>query len=208
MSKEIILEDILGIAKKYYASICCDPDRWFKHALQVRDLSLKIFDDTKRLNLHGMSGNERFWLEAAAILHDIGRSKDQDKHHIYSREIILKSKRLKEKIGDDNLDKIAWIAFFHRRKPDPRKYDDPDWVKLLESSKGSMLLMLISILRIADALDRTTSQVVRNVETKLDNNSIVFKLETRGNAFIEIARAYEKSELFKQVFKKDIVITE
>ena len=207
INREIVLEDILSIAKKYYADICCDPDRWFKHALHVRDLSLRIFDDKRELGLHEMSGKERFWLEAAAILHDVGRSKDQDKHHVYSREIILESRRLEEEIGSESLNIIAWIAFFHRRKPDPRKHDDQDWQRIL-NSKGLVLLMLISILRIADALDRTTSQVVEDVKTQLSNDKIVFKLKTRGNASIEINRAYMKSKLFKQVFKKDILVTE
>ena len=42
------------------------------HALKVRDLALKIFDDAERLGLHGMGPRERLWLEAAALLHDVG----------------------------------------------------------------------------------------------------------------------------------------
>ena len=32
------------------------------HAFKVKDLALKIFDETRRLGLHTMGSRERFWL--------------------------------------------------------------------------------------------------------------------------------------------------
>ncbi len=199
---ESVIGDVLDFGKRYY------DDVWFRHACKVRDLALKIFDETRELDLHDMGDRERFWLEVSALLHDIGRKVDEDDHHIYSRRLILQFRQLEKRIGFTELNIIAWIAFFHRNKPDPRKYEDSEWQKILHSDKGLTLLKLISILRIADALDRTLSQLVEDIKLQFADDSKVFKLKTSRNAPIEIERAYKKSKLFKQVFKKDITITE
>ena len=41
-----------------------------EHSWQVAKISVKIFDGTTAL--HGLTENERFWLECVALLHDIG----------------------------------------------------------------------------------------------------------------------------------------
>jgi len=69
-----------------------------RHALKVRDLALKMFDDAGRLGLHDMGPRERLWLKAAALLHDVGVSVGGE-HHESSRELILSSEELRRALG-------------------------------------------------------------------------------------------------------------
>ena len=61
-----------------------------KHAEEVRKLSLQLFDQLKDYHLCGET--ERFFLECAAILHDIGYAINEKKHHKHSLRLILQAK--------------------------------------------------------------------------------------------------------------------
>lgn len=59
-----------------------------KHTKQVTRIALKIFDDLQ--NLHRLGSTERFYLECAGILHDIGvHTQGAKGHHKASLNIIL-----------------------------------------------------------------------------------------------------------------------
>ncbi len=167
------------------------------HAFKVRDLALKIFDEARRLGLHDMGSKERLWLEVATLLHDIGVSVG-GKHHESSRELILSSKELEETLGYLGLRAVAWIAFFHRKKPDPFKYSDPEWRKFFENEYGDAVVRLAAILRIADALDRSLLQLVDDVELEREDDHVLVKVFSKGDASVEVERAREKSRLFEE----------
>ena len=147
-----------------------------EHAYKVRDLALKIFDEARRLGLHGMGSRERFWLEAAALLHDVGVSVDEVRHHAASRDLILSSEELRRALGDVGLGAVAWIAFFRRKRPDPLEYEYPEWRRFLESEHGDAAVKLAAILRVADALDRSLLQVVDDVELERRGGVVLFKV--------------------------------
>jgi len=169
------------------------------HALKVRDLALKMFDDARRLGLHGMGPRERLWLEAAALLHDVGVSVGGE-HHESSKELILSSEELRRALGPLGLKAVAWIAFFHRREPDPLEHPDPEWRELLKSECGGAVVRLAATLRVADALDRSLLQAVEGVELERDGDRVLVKAYSRGDASVEVERAREKARLFERAF--------
>ena len=169
------------------------------HAFKVRDLALKIFDEAGRLGLHDMGFRERFWLEAAALLHDVGVSVGGE-HHESSRRLIISSSELREVLDSLDLEAIAWIAFFHRDEPDPLEYLDSGWRRFFESEYGGAVVRLAAILRIADALDRSLLQLVNDVELERSGDRILLKVFSKEKIPREINRVREKAGLLERVF--------
>lgn len=62
------------------------------HAEQTRKLALATFDQTRRL--HSMGRKERYWLECATILHNIGLSRSKKGYHKSSLSLILNDPQL------------------------------------------------------------------------------------------------------------------
>ena len=60
-----------------------------KHTEKVTELALSLFDQTEAL--HGLGKQERIYLEAAALLHDVGYFISMQKHHKHSHYIIVNS---------------------------------------------------------------------------------------------------------------------
>ena len=193
MSTMDISDIVIDFGKKYNFG------RGSSHAFKVRDLALKIFDGTKQLGLHDMGSRKRLWLEIAALLHDIGVSAGGE-HHESSRNLILSSKELRDLLGSSVLEAIAWISFFHRSKPNPLKYSDPEWREHLKSKYGSVVIKLAAILRIADALDRSLTQVVDDVKLKMSNDKLLIEVFSEEDVSVEVERAREKAQLFEDVF--------
>ena len=192
-----ILDIVIKLGEKYYFG------RGKDHAFKVRDLALKIFDETRRLELHDMKSRERLWLEIAAILHDIGVYIGEE-HNKYSRKLILSSNKLKEVLNPLDIEAIGWIAFFHRKRPNPLTCKSPEWKKF-ETNKDTVV-RLVAILRIADALDRSLTQIVDNVEIEKRNNKILIKVYSNKDVSIEVERACEKAQLFQKIFKVKVEI--
>ena len=57
-----------------------------KHAIDVNELALKLFDEFQ--DLHRMGNTERIWLETAALLHDAGKPQNKGIHHKLARNMI------------------------------------------------------------------------------------------------------------------------
>ncbi|MEO1009489.1 MAG: Ppx/GppA phosphatase family protein [Planctomycetota bacterium] len=185
------------------------------HSEHVTGLALQIFDQLAErvpalagelapqapahpivLDGHtGLDAEARTLLEAAGVLHDIGYLVNHSKHHKHSYYIIANSEL--DGYGPRERELIANIARYHRRShPKPSH----DAYAALDAHERKVVRRLAAILRVADGLDRTHTQIVERVVVRIDGNSVVFVVDAPTDVATDIWGAQRKSELFTQAF--------
>ena len=127
--------------------------------MQVTRLALEIFDGLT--DVHHLGERERCWLECAAILHDVGLSKNRKGHHKESAKLILNDTRLPFTSQERRI--VASIARYHRKGlPKPKHYN----LATLDPLTVNKVKILASILRVADGLDYTHQSTVKSLNIK------------------------------------------
>jgi len=169
------------------------------HAEQDRKLALMIFDKTKQL--HALERKERYWLECAAILHDIGLSRGKKGHHKSALRLILNDPQLPFTYEERYI--IGSIARYHRKALPSKKHFN---LKSVNQTEREKISVLSSILRIADALDNSHKSVVQRVNVKSFPNHIVLECVARGEHDLEEKSFMKKKDLFEKVFKSQFSI--
>ena len=178
-----------------------DPDP--EHAFQVCKNSLALFDALE--DLHGLGKEERFLLEAAALMHDTGYEKCPMQHHKGSRDLILASNL--EGFSSRELAMVACIARYHRKgppQPSHKAYGD------LEKADRETVRRLAAILRVADGLDRCHMQSFGSLRAKQSHDRVSLYVRQRACNPTDIETAIRKGDLFEEVFgvKLEIVSEE
>jgi len=195
-SKEIwknksTISKVREIARKY------SPDE--SHADQDRKLALMIFNKTKKLL--SLGNEERYWLECAALLHDIGLSRSGKGHHKSSLNMILNDFDLP--FTQDERYIIGSIARYHRKALPSKKHFN---LIPLSQSERDKIAVLSSILRVADALDYSHKSIVARVNLKTFPNHIVLECGFSGNHDLEDISVTKKKDLFEKVFRTNLTI--
>jgi len=145
ISTKTIRDEILAYCRRF------DPDP--AHALHVAHVAVKLFDELNNAGLHTMAQQYRVLLEYGCILHDIGWSEGQTKHHKRAFSMIEKAQLPLSK-EDQRI--VALVARFHRKaEPD----DQPEF-QVLSAQTRDVVSKLAAIIRIADSLDRLHNQQV------------------------------------------------
>lgn len=165
------------------------------HSHHVAMLAVKIFDQTQ--SMHKLGRMEREFLEAAALLHEIGIFVSHARHHQHAYYLIKNSELLG--YTDNEKEIIGNIARYHRKSHPKPKHEG---FAQLNSEDQQVVRILSSILRIADGLDRTHLSAVKDVKVKRTGKQVKFLLKTaRGkNIEMELWGAERKKELFEEVF--------
>ena len=179
------------VARKYL------PDE--THPEQDRKLALMIFDKTKKL--HSLGDEERYWLECAALLHDIGLSRSGKAHHKSSLNLILNETNLPFTYKERYL--IGSIARYHRKALPNKKHFN---LKPLNQTEREKVAILSSILRVADALDYSHKSIVSTVNVKTFPNHIALECRYSGNHDLEDMSVTKKKDLFGKTFKSTLTI--
>jgi exopolyphosphatase/pppGpp-phosphohydrolase len=172
------------------------------HARQVTRISVRLFEAT--WVLHQMDVHELRLLERAAFLHNTGMMIEVRRHHKHSYRLI-KETPLPD-FTDEERHEIACIARYHRRALPSTSHEE---FAALKRSARKRVSTLAALLRIADALDYSHDGRVLNLaaETELCDDTIwTIRLWTRPLADLdaELEHAYEKADLFEQVFKRKL----
>ncbi|MFA5878708.1 MAG: HD domain-containing protein [Candidatus Margulisiibacteriota bacterium] len=178
------------------------------HPKEVRNLAKEIFLQLR--TWYQLEIEEYYFLELAALLHDVGTLFGESKHHKNSFEYIMNLNFSCKK--EDKLI-IANIARYHRKAVPHSKHR---YFKILSPNQKYLVLKLSAILRIADALDRSHTQNISKLILKMDNENIYFEITPRNkqdiNNFcspdfqIEKLGFDKKKNLFEQIFKKNALI--
>jgi exopolyphosphatase/guanosine-5'-triphosphate,3'-diphosphate pyrophosphatase len=172
---------------------------WHKsHSEHVARLTMRLFDDTRAI--HGLGTPERELIEYGALLHDIGWHIGRTGHHKHSMYLILHGD-LKSFLPEE-IEIIANIARYHRKTPPKQKHEP---FAALSPRAKKIVCTGAALLRLADGLDRSHANVVRDVRCRVDGKEIKCLVTTRWDAQLELWGAQRKRELFEKVFKRPIV---
>ncbi len=165
------------------------------HGMRVAALSLTLFDGLA--SLHGLGPGERALLEAAALLHDIGRPDGRRFHHKRSRDLILENGLRGASDGECRL--VACIARYHRRRF-PRKTDK--LYRDFSAAQRKNVLKLAALLRIGDGLEHPGVVAPPTMRMSWNERTCsVLVLEGIGPR-LHIGGALKKRELFEAVFQR------
>jgi len=169
------------------------------HSEQVASLATRLFDQLVSLtSAEGepwASGDCRTMLNAAGILHDIGYLINYSKHHKHSYHLIVHSDL--PGFTSREVEIVANIARYHRRS-EP-KQSHPRFMRLTEPDQ-ELVRRLAGILRIADGLDRTHTQAVKEIELALDEQTLTIYAVAHEMPSVDVWGAERKSTLFQEMF--------
>jgi exopolyphosphatase / guanosine-5'-triphosphate,3'-diphosphate pyrophosphatase len=170
-----------------------------KHALQVRKIALLLFDELPRL--HGLPPSLRPLLEAAALLHDIGKAVSDSQHHKHSYYLLSNSSI--PGLADREREIVARVARYHDRSP-PSK--DHPGMRGLTSEEARAVRKLATLLRVADSLDCSHHQPVVDLKAQNARASVKLELATRLPADLELWDSAHEALLFRRVFGKQLIV--
>ncbi len=178
----------------------CRSDR--RHVEQVRHLALALHDQLA--DALGSTAEERWLLEAAALLHDVGQLVSYRKHHKHSYQLISHAERIGLAARDREL--VALISRYHRRAGPKRRH--PEFAAL-STDDQAIVRRVSGILRVADGLDRGHTAAVERVTTALLDDCCVIRAYPRMHGLdisLEVWGASRKSDVLAKALKHEVVI--
>ncbi len=189
---EVVLQSCRAMGRRFHYES--------DHAETVLTLARQIFDQTRAL--HGLDGRARVFLEAAALLHDVGVAVNNDGHHKHSQYLIESS----ELVGltDEERQIVALLARYHRKAPPNREHEE---FGRLRRKERTIVERLAAILRLADALDRQHASVVRGVHVAVRGTRLELTPTLDGDPktrlTLEARAIQEKGLLFAQLLGRE-----
>jgi exopolyphosphatase/guanosine-5'-triphosphate,3'-diphosphate pyrophosphatase len=165
-----------------------------QHSFHVLGLAVRIFDFLK--NRYSLTPDDKIYLEAACILHDVGHHISHNAHHKHSYYIIRNSELLG--FNDREIEIIANVARYHRKSHPKTKHEG---FGKLDMQSRELVRRLSGILRLADALDRSHKSIVKSIELNQADNTLNIRLtECESEPSLEIWGANLRKGLFEESF--------
>jgi len=196
---EILYQNVISsafmIARKFNSH--------YEHISQVRKLCVQLFK--KMQETYQFEEKELLYLEAAAILHDIGKYINFKNHHRHSESLLEAS----EIIGLNRAEMriIGLISRYHRKNTPKESHNNYNLLNLKERNTVSRLA---AILKICDALDSLFPVQAQTVEFNLIDNAleITVKLANAGADFFDLLKINlnNKGDYFEKFFGLELIL--
>lgn len=171
------------------------------HAANVSDLADSLYMQLGNLGILKHDDLERELLRYASLIHDIGTFVSYSDHHRHSYYLIRNWSILG--FTDGEIELIATAALCHR-KLSPAKTRIG---KSYPQGRGTAD-RLSSMLRIADALDRSQTGLIRGIICRLDGSRkrLILEVYASEDCPLEMWALEIKKRLFERVFGLDVSI--
>jgi exopolyphosphatase/guanosine-5'-triphosphate,3'-diphosphate pyrophosphatase len=164
------------------------------HANQVKTLALKIYQEMTRLRYLDGSVEDKEILELAALMHDVGIPGEP--HNEAGFDYL--NQLLPDLVGTDPearnyMPVIMYCVLWHNEHEFSQRGD-------LQIVDPVRTRRLAAIIRVADGLDRTQSQIVTGLSLRRDGNSLVCTVVSDyPSTEIEMDMARKKADLLMDV---------
>ena len=162
------------------------------HLPHVAELAVRLFDATTAL--HGGDGDARELLEAAASLHDVGEALAMRRHHKHGAYLVENAEL--RGFAPAEVAMLATLVRFHKSRGIGDAF--PPYAAL-DGQRRAVVARLLPLLQLADGLDRTRDQSVRDVTVRRRGDVLRLALHGTGLhvAATEVAR---KTALFERTY--------
>jgi exopolyphosphatase/guanosine-5'-triphosphate,3'-diphosphate pyrophosphatase len=173
------------------------------HSREIARLALELFDATA--SVHRLDDGSRDYLEAAALLANVGLFISHAKHHLHTYYVIRNSEHLTG-FTDREIEIIAQVARYHRKSAPKPEHEA--FARLWRNDQ-TLVRALAGLLRIAIGLDRSYERRVATVRARDDGKLVQIELVPTGDADItlELYAADARKQLLEEVLDRQITIT-
>lgn len=169
------------------------------HMRQVARLAVLLFDALQAV--HGYGADERLLLLCAGRLHDIGVNVDAEHHHKATLRMILEADLPPFTPREQRM--IALIARYHRKAVPSAKHDA---FTELDAADQQRVRWLAALLRVADGLDRTHTDAVKDVRCIVTDDKLRVIALISGPAEEEREFGQAKADLLEEVVGRRVVV--
>ena len=167
-----------------------------EHCVRIAALAAQIFEGTRHLS--GLSDEAEEWLEAAAILQNVGLVISHDRHHLHSYYVIRNSELLTG-FTEHEIEIIALVARYHRKSTPKSRH--PEYASMQEADQR-VVEILSGILRVAAGLDRTRSGAISRLRVdegaKGEPLRILVETAVGADADLELYSARNRKDLLEE----------
>jgi exopolyphosphatase/guanosine-5'-triphosphate,3'-diphosphate pyrophosphatase len=192
---EAIVPDVRAFG---VANLSFQYDVNWPHARHVEKLATALFDQLRSLHRYGAF--ERAILSYAALLHDVGVAIDFYDHHEHSANMIQNADL--PGFTHREIALMAQLARNHRRgNPRPHPF-----AGLLTREDDERILKLSALLRLAEYLERSRSQVVQSIKCRVQGRTVQLTCNVCVDASTEVWSTERSADLFVRAFKRNLVI--
>lgn len=190
---DVRMASVLNLAARYGV----DP----AHTRHVAALACGLFDELAAAGLHAGDPLERELLWAACVLHDIGMAVDYDDHHRHSRYLILNGGL--PGFSPREVVLVAQIARYHRRGMPSLGELAP----LTGKGDSGLLDRGAALLRLAEDLERSRDQSVREAHVQVDDGRVRLRLRADADVRVPLWAASRERELFARAFGAELEVS-
>ena len=164
------------------------------HIKGTTDLALAIFDNMKKV--HGMGDRERLLLQIAVQLHDCGKYISMGDVAECSYQIIMAT----EIIGLSTEERQIIANAVRYNTAEFVYYSEIAGEVGMDRSVYLLIAKLTAILRIANAMDRSHYQKVKNMKAMLKDRTLLLTVDSEQDISLELGLLMDKVEFFEEVF--------
>lgn len=182
---EQIKQSALDVGKKYEINN--------DHGGHVAALGDIIFDALQ--DRHGMGTRERVLMHVAGLIHETGLFVSNRGHHKHSYYLIDNSDIFG--LSRKQIRLVALISRYHRRAMPKVSHEG---YGSLDREARIMVSKLAAIHRVADALDRSLTQRIQNIECEVDEGNLWITVPGVNDFTVENIALKEKGNLMEHVY--------
>lgn len=171
-----------------------------KKAEPVRAHAVELFDVLAKL--HQLPPDYRLWVQAAAMMYEVGKFMNHQGHHRHAQYIIANS----EIFGFSPEQRliVANIARYQgKTRPDPLDR----YMRPLPAEEQLRVSRAVSLLRLAVALNQDRASAVVGLRTRVYPKRVVIEiLPGRGGAELEAWAVKKEASYFLEVFRRTLLV--
>jgi exopolyphosphatase/guanosine-5'-triphosphate,3'-diphosphate pyrophosphatase len=169
------------------------------HARHVAELSGMLFDALQ--SQHRLGGRYRVILHVASLLHEIGLFVGITSYHKHTMYLIQNSELFG--LSRRDLQLVALVARYHRRaSPKPTH----NYFSNLDREERVIVAKLASILRVADALDRSYSQRIREIDCSIKKHRLSISIPGLDDVSLEQITLKQTVQLFEETYGLSVLL--
>lgn len=189
------LHHLSDLARRSVQRLADQCDEEPAHSTHVARLAVRLFDETRRI--HGLDRGCREYLEAGALLANVGLFVSHSQHHLHSYYLIRHSDRLVG-LTDDEIEIIAQVARYHRKSGPKDRH--PAFAALAPADQ-QVVRTLAGLLRVAIGLDRGHEAHVADLRARVVRRRLVVDVVPAAGADValELYAANERRSLLEEV---------